>query len=166
MRVKFPQVLCFQEWVDLWSLPDKNPSVMPKETVELRNLRKKVIETLERHNEAILEVEEAMVNYAQEYTILDPPTYTAKIKDAKTGIEYLTAKTFWPMVGGKKKEIRIYIGKPDNLYTPNFKSKYFRYFNEKIAVVQNSGIADNYFKFLAKELMQEALKKKRKDGDI
>ena len=29
----------------------------------------------------------------------------------KTEIEYFTAKTFWPLRGGKKKEVKIYLGK-------------------------------------------------------
>ena len=51
-----------------------------------------------------------MVLYNQIYTAESPSVYLAYVKDAKTDLEYLTAKTFWPLMDGKKKEIRIYIG--------------------------------------------------------
>lgn len=53
-----------------------------------------------------------MVKYQQAFTLEYPPVYLAMLKDSRPGSDshYLTAKTFWPQIGGKKKEIRIYMG--------------------------------------------------------
>jgi hypothetical protein len=166
MRVKFPQILCHQEWLNLWSMPDKDPALVPNETEELKNIRKTVVDLLEKHKAAVLEIEEAMVLYAQEYTILNPPTYTATIKDVKTQINYVTAKTFWPIVGGKKKEIRIYIGKPEDYEVPPFKTELGDKLRARISKKVNPELIMEYIKKSAKEMIRESLKERRKAGEI
>ena len=132
MRVKFPQILCFDDWVDLYKLPDtyklgaldksNRPFANLKETPLLKETRSKVLGILEKNNEAVKEIESAMVLYNQIYTAESPSVYLAYVKDAKTDLDYLTAKTFWPLMDGKKKEIRIYIGsKKDFPDHKNFK---------------------------------------------
>ena len=120
MRVKFPQILCFNDWVDIFRLPDmfklgaidksNRPFANMSETPLLKETRNKVLAVLEKNKDAVKEIELAMVVYNQLYTAESPSVYLAYIKDAKTDLEYLTAKTFWPLMDGKKKEIRIYIG--------------------------------------------------------
>lgn len=120
MRVKFPQILCFQEWYELYKLPDtkktdkwdklSQPMESLSETPFLNDTRMKVLNLLEKHKKAVEEIELAMVIYSQIYTSQSPSVYLAYLKDSKTALEYLTAKTFLPMMSGKKKEIRIYIG--------------------------------------------------------
>jgi len=120
MRVKFPQILCFDEWVELYKLPDEyalgtldktnRPHANISENKQLKEARYKVLEILEKNKDVVKNIELAMVIYNQLYTAESPSIYLAYLKDAKTDLEYLTAKTFWPMIDGKKKEIRIYIG--------------------------------------------------------
>ena len=43
-----------------------------------------------------------------------PTSHVARTKDKKTEIEYLTAKTFFPLTGGKRKEVKIHLGRADN----------------------------------------------------
>jgi len=120
MRVKFPQILCFDEWVELYKLPDQfalgtldktnRPYANMSENMQLKEARHNVLEILEKNKDVVKNIELAMVIYNQLYTAESPSIYLAYLKDAKTDLEYLTAKTFWPMMDGKKKEIRIYIG--------------------------------------------------------
>ena len=113
MRYKFPQVLCFQDWDDLYNMPDmgdngfvyKEPFKYD-ETGEMKEARKNVLAALEKNKEAILEVEEKMVKYLQLDTLKDPPIYLAMIKDTRNREAEtltLTAKTFWPLMHGKRK---------------------------------------------------------------
>jgi hypothetical protein len=148
MRVKFPQILCFDDWVDLYKLPDTNklgaldksnrPFANLIETPLLKETRSKVLSILEKNSEAVKEIELAMVLYNQIYTAESPSVYLAYVKDAKTDLEYLTAKTFWPLMDGNKKEIRIYIGSKKDF--PDHKNLNVR--------------------FLAKQKMREHLKSK------
>lgn len=120
MRVKFPQILCFQDWVDLYRLPEtfklgdldksNRPFANLSETPLLKETRNNVLEVLKKNRNAVREIEMAMLIYSQIYTAESPSVYLAYVKDAKTELEYLTAKTFWPLMDGKRKEIRIYIG--------------------------------------------------------
>lgn len=115
MRIKFPQILSYQEWVDLWNLSKVDSKFAELETAELHEVRSTVLSKLLQNKELLIEIESAMVRYAQEYLIENPPIYLsrARIKDASG--EYLTAKTILPLVGGKKKEIRIYLGKQEDI---------------------------------------------------
>lgn len=132
MRYKFPQVLCFQDWVELYKMPDmgdkgfvyKEPFKYD-ETDEMKAARKEIQSSLEKHKQSILEVEEKMVKYGQLDTLKDPPIYLAMIRDTRNKEAEtltLTAKTFWPLMNGKRKEIRIYIGKESEY--PDYKKDY------------------------------------------
>jgi hypothetical protein len=120
MKYKFPQVLCYQDWEDLYSLPNnpehkgflfKHVFEYP-ETAEMKKVRLDVLQLLEKNKKAILEVEVKMVEYMQLDTIKNPAVYIAVLKDTRNPeFENVTAKTFWPLVGGGRKEIRIYIGR-------------------------------------------------------
>jgi hypothetical protein len=136
MRVKFPQILCFEEWVDLYKLPDiyklgildksNRPFANLSETPLLKEIRVNVLEILEKNKDAVKEIEMAMVLYNQYYTAESPSVYLAYVKDSKTDLEYLTAKTFWPLMDGKKKEVRIYIGSKKEY--PDHKNVNVRFF--------------------------------------
>ena len=58
-----------------------------------------------------LDIESGSLDFAQELIIQNPPVYVARTKDTKTEIEYFTAKTFWPLPDGERKEIKVYVGK-------------------------------------------------------
>ena len=154
MRYKFPQVLCFQDWDDLYNMHDmgdngfvyKEPFKYD-ETGEMKEARKNVLAALEKNKEAILEVEEKMVKYLQLDTLKDPPIYLAMIKDTRNREAEtltLTAKTFWPLMHGKRKEIRIYIGK---------ESEYPEYKKDYVAKI-------------AKQKMQEHLLQRYNNGEL
>jgi hypothetical protein len=86
-------------------------SDLNKMTKEQREFWNKMQEILVKHKEAIDEISEAIIEYEQSRIVENPTVYVAKTKDIKTGKEYFTAKTSWPMKDGKKKEIKIYLGR-------------------------------------------------------
>ncbi len=66
---------------------------------------------LEKNKSALDEIENATLNFLVAAIAENPPVYIARTKDIKTDIEYFIAKTFIPIKGGKKKEIKVYLGK-------------------------------------------------------
>jgi hypothetical protein len=57
------------------------------------------------------DIEDATLNFLVSSISENPPVYIARTKDIKTDIEYFNAKTFIPVKGGKKKEVKVYLGK-------------------------------------------------------
>lgn len=76
-----------------------------------REFWNKMQEILVKHKEAIHEISDAILEYKRSTMIENPVVYVARTKDIKTGKEYFTAKTTWPLKDGKKKEVKIYLGK-------------------------------------------------------
>jgi hypothetical protein len=118
---KFPKVLCFDDWYDLFDIVNnkafkgflyQTDIFKYPETKEMTEKRFSVLESLKKYKKEILEIEEKMVQYLQLDIIREPSIYIAVLKDTRNPeYENITAKTFWPLVGGGKKEIRIYIGR-------------------------------------------------------
>jgi len=165
MRIKFPQILCYEDWLDLFKMGfsgederDENGIrkfkllkgfVMAEdpETAEMKMVRDDIITTMEKNKAILLELEQKMVKYQQLYTLENPSVYLATIKDSRNAeapTNSLTAKTFWPMMNGSRKEIRIYIGKESEY--PDHK---------KIQV-----------KILSKQKMKETLLERYKNGEL
>lgn len=70
-----------------------------------------LLKLLEIHKSALDDIEDATLNFLVSSIIENPPVYIARTKDIKTDIEYFNAKTFIPIKGGKKKEVKVYLGK-------------------------------------------------------
>jgi acyl-ACP thioesterase len=79
-----------------------------------REFWNKMQEILVKHKDAIDEISEAILEYERNTILENPVIYVARTKDIKTEKEYFTAKTTWPMKDGKKKEIKIYLGRAGN----------------------------------------------------
>ena len=77
----------------------------------VRQSLEKVRDTMEKYKGSLDEIEDVLLEYQQLVILHNPTVYVARTKDVKTDIEYFTAKTFWPLRGGKRKEIKIYLGK-------------------------------------------------------
>ena len=82
-----------------------------KQPSSVRQILEKVRDTMEKHKGALDEIEDVLLEYQQLVILYNPTVYVAQTKDVKTDIKYFTAKTFWPLKGGKRKEIKIYLGK-------------------------------------------------------
>lgn len=74
----------------------------------------KVLETLSKFRVELEELEEKMLDFVQFQVLNNPPVYIARTRDIKTDKEYFTGKTFFPVKGGKKKEVKIYVGKAED----------------------------------------------------
>jgi hypothetical protein len=154
MKHKFPQVLTYQDWEDLYSLPNNkehkgfiyNEVFEYPETTEMKKVRMEVLQLLEKNKKAIIEVEEKMIEYLQLDTIKDPAVYIAVLKDTRNPeYENVTAKTFWPLVGGGKKEIRIYIGRTTEF--PKIKRTEFstnKEIKQKAVAMMKKHLSDKY----------------------
>lgn len=158
MRLKFPQIMCFRDWLELYELPDTDfylkrrnlvegqTDGIVNESSEMKQVRKQILSSLAKNQEVIEGIEAEMVKYMQLYVMENPPVYLAMLKDSRPNAEgsYLTAKTFWPLLGGNRKEIRIYIGTKEEF--PEFKSQ--------------------RVKSIAEQKMKEALRKRYENGEI
>ena len=155
MRVKFPQIFVYKEYLDMYTNPstlyikndagkyipatadvlNKNPdttlyfkdttsdgaTIYHAETPMMLEKRKKVIQLLTTHMATLRSIEESMVSYVQEYRTEFPTLYFAVLADARgSDSSYLTAKSMIPMMDGKNKEIRIYLGLDKEF--PNYKN--------------------------------------------
>ncbi len=72
--------------------------------------RLRILNVLNKHKEALSEIEDAILDLIQKSIRMNPPVYIAKTKDPKTDKVYFNAKTFIPLKGGKKKEVKVYLG--------------------------------------------------------
>ena len=113
-RVKSPHIFSLEDLVEYYrgtipgSIIFSGQKIVP---AELEKERKKVLSILKQYETELLKVQEATVKFAQQVVLNEPTVYIARTKDTKTEIEYLTAKTFWPLIDGNLKEIKIYLGK-------------------------------------------------------
>ena len=134
MNKKQPYILNFEDLRDIYSIADpynprqffpgsreseitldkKDPSYKQSVLGMAEEKRNKVLELLSKYKNELDEIEFAMLDYVQFQIIQDPPVYIARTKDIKTEIEYFTAKTFFPLKGGRKKEVKIYLGKAED----------------------------------------------------
>lgn len=77
----------------------------------LKNHLSTLLKLLDKHKSALDDIEDATLNFLVAAIRENPPVYIARTKDIKTDIEYFIAKTFIPFKGGKKKEVKVYLGK-------------------------------------------------------
>jgi hypothetical protein len=70
-----------------------------------------LLEILNKNKSALDEIEDATIKFLTAAIMENPPVYIARTRDKKTDIEYFIAKTFIPLKGGKKKEVKVYLGK-------------------------------------------------------
>ena len=77
----------------------------------LKNHLSRLLNLIDIHKSALDDIEDATLNFLVAAIRENPPVYIARTKDIKTDIEYFIAKTFIPFKGGKKKEVKVYLGK-------------------------------------------------------
>ena len=104
----------FGEWIagSILQEPDKEGhSKRTPKNVEAAVSR--LQELARKYRTMMAELQEAYIDYQQEWIISEPTVYVARTKDKKNDHEYFTAKTFWPTKEGAKKEVKIYLGKAE-----------------------------------------------------
>jgi hypothetical protein len=87
--------------------------------------REELLDCLEKNKEVIDEIEEKILDFIKHSIARYPDVYVARTKNKENDQEYFTAKTFIPQKGGKRKEVKVYVGKAeDYLYdTKNLQAK-------------------------------------------
>ena len=107
-------IFYYQDLIDLYSGIIYGKNRTKHETLEMKTKRLEVLRLIEKQKQLLLDIESGSLDFAQELIIQNPPVYVARTKDTKTEIEYFTAKTYWPLSGGERKEIKVYVGKADD----------------------------------------------------
>ena len=107
-------IFYYQDLIDLYSGIIYGKNRTKHETLEMKTKRLEVLKLIEKQKQLLLDIESGSLDFAQELIIQNPPVYVARTKDTKTEIEYFTAKTYWPLSGGERKEIKVYVGKADD----------------------------------------------------
>jgi hypothetical protein len=81
---------------------------------ELEEKLQKISLYLNENKEVFNQLDELVKDFEQHQVLMNPTIHVARTKDKKTEIEYFTAKTFFPLTGGKRKEVKIHLGRADN----------------------------------------------------
>ncbi|MHA7864862.1 hypothetical protein [Flagellimonas marinaquae] len=87
--------------------------------------REDLLQCLEKHKEVIDEIEDKIVEFMQYSIARFPDVYVARTTNKQNDQEYFTAKTFIPQKGGKRKEVKVYVGKAEDFHfdTKNLEAK-------------------------------------------
>ena len=81
---------------------------------ELEEKLQKISSYLNENKEVFNQLDELVKDFEQHQVLMNPTIHVARTKDKKTEIEYFTAKTFFPLTGGKRKEVKIHLGRAEN----------------------------------------------------
>jgi len=108
-----PPIVCFEELIKAYTvyLKFKPASFYHGIHENLKEDLIHLIEVLVQYREVLNEIEDATLKFIQKSIAIRPPVYISRSIDSKTEKEYFHAKTFLPQKGGKKKEIKVYLGK-------------------------------------------------------
>lgn len=121
MKRKGAKIFDLQDWVEEYSTPipeqwnnDDNGKTRFQISGDSPQLRKKRAEILDfmKSNESVLkEFEKLTLGYARILELEWPTVYPVIVKAAGelNDRSYVNARVFWPMTGGKKRELRFYI---------------------------------------------------------
>jgi hypothetical protein len=142
-----PPTISFEELISAYTseLKFKPAAMQGVLNPALRNDLNRVIEVLHKHKNVLAEIEDEILNFLQKSIHLKPPVYVARTKDPKTEIEYFNAKTFIPIQGGAKKEIKVYLGKASDFDNDTKSAK---------------------AKILGEKLLRKAIEEKGKNGEF
>lgn len=107
-----------------------NPKNKFEDLVEEK--RNELLDCLERHKDVIDEIEDKIIEFMKYSIARFPDVYVSRTTNKENDQVYFTAKTFIPLKGGKKKEVKVYVGKAEDYLfdTKNFEAK--RHAHEKM----------------------------------
>ena len=93
---------------------------------KVEKCREELLNCLDRNKEVIEEIEDKILEFIKFSIAHRPDVYVARTKNNQNDKEYFTAKTFMPQKGGKKKEVKVYVGKAEDydFDTKNPKAKF------------------------------------------
>lgn len=124
MKFKLPKIISYKVLVDEYAaVPERielksgnSKRILFEEDKSAQKKREAVLDCLKKHEEALKEIELAMVAYAREMTIDFPQIslMTVKKRNDLANNEYYNARVMFPEYDGKFTEYRIYIGPKSN----------------------------------------------------
>ena len=87
--------------------------------------RDDLLQCLKEHKEVIDEIEDKILEFMKYSIARFPDVYVARTTNKQNDQEYFTAKTFIPQKGGKRKEVKVYVGKAEDFLfdTKNLEAK-------------------------------------------
>jgi len=132
----------FDKLFNITSMDEQGTAHVPK---GVKDAIIKLQEIARKHRMALSEIDDANLEMQQEWIIAEPQVYVARTIDKKTDKAYFTAKTFWPLKNGKKKEIKIYLGRAED------------FGNETLDIRARE---------IAKRKMSETLRRRKDAGEI
>jgi hypothetical protein len=120
MKFKLPKIISFNSLVEEYSsVPEKtelksgnSKYILFEEDKLAQQKRELILACLKKHEQALKEIEVAMVDYCREMTINYPQIslMTVKKRNDLTNNEYYNARVMFPEYDGKFTEYRVYIG--------------------------------------------------------
>jgi hypothetical protein len=123
MKFKLPKIYSYQIMNDEWS---KNPTpevladskkasriIVFEESPSMKRKRKAVVELINKHEQVLRELEDAMLEYHKDFIIEFPQVSPVLVKksNSRSEGEYYNARVMWPERDGKQRELRVYLGK-------------------------------------------------------
>jgi hypothetical protein len=121
MKRKGAKIFDFQDWVEEYSNPipeqwgidesRKSKFQISGDSPQLEKKRAKILEFMKENESIFKEFELLTLDYARVLELEWPTVYPVIVKAAGelNDRAYVNARVFWPMTGGKKKELRFYI---------------------------------------------------------
>lgn len=124
--------ISYDDLVDLFTIVEKNlPTsvevklkdsnhtirdidIKKSDIFELEEKRNKILKYLNENKDVFNGLDDLITEYEQHKTLLDPTIHIGRTKDSRTKIPYFTAKTFFPLIRGRRKEIKIHLGRAEN----------------------------------------------------
>lgn len=124
MKFKLPKILSFKVLVEDYSAKPERVVLKGSNTVHIlfeednsaEKKREVVLSLLKKHEDALREIETAMVAYSREMTVDFPQISLMKVKKRNNmdDNEYYNARVMFPEFDGQYTEYRIYIGSTSN----------------------------------------------------
>ena len=133
MKTKFPDILKYKEWIQLFSEIDFHQLRLLKkvdnlETREMTERRYEIIKKMESMEDDFKELEKLMIDYKRLFVMNELDFKINPQKDLKStnNNTYMTAKIMWPDDSGEDRAIRISLGRIDEneVYSKELEDKY------------------------------------------
>jgi hypothetical protein len=120
VKTKFPDILKYKEWIQLFSEIDFHQlrllnKVDNLETREMTERRYEIIKKMESMEDDFKELEKLMIDYKRLFVMNELDFKINPQKDLKStnNNTYMTAKIMWPDDTGEDRAIRISLGRID-----------------------------------------------------
>jgi hypothetical protein len=133
VKTKFPDILKYKEWIQLFSEIDFHQLRLLKkvdnlETREMTERRYEIIKKMESMEDDFKELEKLMIDYKRLFVMNELDFKINPQKDLKStnNNTYMTAKIMWPDDSGEDRAIRISLGRIDEneVYSKELEDKY------------------------------------------